>query len=89
MMWGTTGPVGSLNDTWKVQFALPDGSVVDRVTVWLGERVHGETVVRDRADRESNGWRGMPPSARVKRTIENINKLCPVPTGVVDTTSSR
>ena len=83
-MFATTGAVGPV--AWKVDGALPDGSQIDRVYVWLtGLRVNGETSVRDRA---TGGWRQVPASTRVNRTIENVYKLCPVRTGA-DTTGAR
>ena len=85
-LYATTGAVGP--ESWREGLTLPDGSQIDRVFVSLtGLRVNGETSVRDRA--ETGGWRQVPRSTRVNRTIENVYKLCPAPGGVVDTTGSR
>ena len=85
-MSATTGAVGPVS--WKADAALSDGSQIDRVFVSLtGLRVRGETSMRDR--QVESGWRDVPASSRVNRTIENVNKLCPAPANVVDTTGSR
>jgi hypothetical protein len=81
----TTGAVGPV--AWKDDATLSDGNQIDRVYVSLtGLRVRGETTVRDRA--MTGGWRQVPASARVDRTIDNLHKLCPVPT-FPDTTGAR
>lgn len=88
----TTAPASSPHSAdGQSVIGLSDGSQVDRLTVWFGSglQVQGETRVRDRDARDSHGMRLVPNSARLTRTIEKLNNLCPAPAIVTDTSAAR